>query len=59
MTAMTSAIQTLYISLLLDRRAQGALALTLALLAGLLLGPDGAEAGVKQGCRMIITGGRC
>ncbi len=58
MTAMTTAIQTLYISLLLDRRAQAAVAITLALLAGLVLGPGGAEAGVNQGCRAIITG-RC
>ena len=45
------AIRATLFALLLDTRVQTGLALALALLASLLLGPDGAEAGVNQGCQ--------
>jgi hypothetical protein len=45
--------QSLVISLLIDPRIQAALGLALALATGLLLGPEGAEAGMG-----INNGGR-
>ena len=56
MTTVKTAVQTLFVTLLLDRRAQAAVALTLALVAGALLGPDAAEAG-KNLPRLIIANG--
>ena len=41
------AVQTFVVSLLLDRRRQAAAAVILALVAGLLLGPDGVDAGLS------------
>ena len=47
MTTATTMLATALLPLLLDRRAQAALAVLLALAAGLLLGPGEAAAGRK------------
>ena len=61
MTTLKTTTESLFVTLLLDRRAHATLAVALALLASVVLGGDGALAGANLSCngRVIIMGGRC
>jgi len=59
MTTLKTTVQTLFVTLLLDRRAHAALAVALALLASVVLGGDGALAGANLCQGRLIISGRC